>query len=227
MRNAVILLGGRVFEGLFDEGPRRVLNVASIIRELHGRGLDIAVVTGGSEIARNYIGAVREVGGSKYFQDLAGIFVTRLHALLMISALKEIAYPKVVESYEEAALASALRKIPVAGGIHPGYSTDTVAALVAERLGFGTLIKLTGVDGVYDDDPKVNPSARRIEELSYDDLEGIVMGKSYDPGRYELLDLTSIKILRRSSISTIILSADHPEAIVDLLEGKRVGTLVR
>lgn len=227
MRNAVILLGGRVFEGLFEEGPRKLLRVADVIKQLYERGLELAVVTGGSEIARKYIGAVSELGGSKYMQDYAGILVTRLNALLTISALGELAYPKVVESYDEAPLAHAMGKVPVSGGIHPGYSTDTVAALMAERLRFNALIKLTGVDGVYEEDPKVNPAAKRIEELSYEDLERLVINKSYDPGKYELLDLTSIKILRRSSISTIILSADRPEAIMDLLEGRKVGTLVR
>lgn len=226
MRGIVVLLGGRVFEGILDEGPRRLLSVADALRELHSE-VSFAVVTGGSNLARRYIDAVRKVGGSKYMQDYAGIIVTRLHALLTISALGEIAYPKVVESYEEAALANAIRKVPVAGGIHPGYSTDTVAAIMAERLGFDTLVKMTGVDGVYEDDPKSNPSARRIEELSYEELERIVTMKSYDPGRYELLDVTSIKILRRSSIRTIILSADDPGALMNLLQGRRVGSLVR
>lgn len=226
MRGMVLLLGGRVFEGILDEGPRRPLEVAEMIRELRNN-LSIAVVTGGSDVARRYIEAVSRAGGSKYMQDYAGILVTRLHALLMISALGDLAYPKVVESYEEAALAVAMRKIPVSGGIHPGYSTDTVAAIMAERLGFDTLVKMTGVDGIYEEDPRVNPSARRIEELSYDELERIVMGKSYDPGKYELLDVTSIKVLRRSSIRTIILSADDPSALMSLLEGRKVGSLVR
>ncbi len=226
MRGIVLLLGGRVFEGLLDEGPRRLIGVAGAVRELYGK-VSLAVVAGGSEMARRYIEAVSRVGGSKYMQDYAGILVTRLHALLTISALGELAYPKVVESYEEAAVANATGRIPVSGGIHPGYSTDTVAAIMAERLGFDTLVKMTGVDGIYEDDPRINPSARKMEELSYDELERMVMGKSYDPGRYELLDVTSIKILRRSSIRTIILSADDPGALVRLLEGRRVGSSVR
>lgn len=226
MKGVVLLLGGRVFEGVLEEGPRRLLEVAEVVRELYGR-LNLALVTGGSDVARKYISAVSEVGGSKYMQDYAGILVTRLHALLIISALGEIAYPKVIESYEEAAVAAATRKVPVSGGIHPGYSTDTVAAIMAERLGFDTLIKMTGVDGVYEEDPRMDPSVRRIEELSYEELERIVAGKPYDPGRYELLDVTSIRILRRSSVKTIILSADDPRALIGLLEGRRVGSLVR
>ncbi|MCS7102942.1 MAG: UMP kinase [Candidatus Korarchaeum sp.] len=225
MRGIVLLLGGMVFEDVLED-PKRLLRVTEVVKRLQGE-LSFAVVTGGSDVARRYISAVSKVGGSKYMQDYAGILVTRLHALLTISALGEVAYPKVIESYEEAAVAAATRRVPVAGGIHPGYSTDTVAAIMAERLGFDTLVKMTGVDGVYEEDPRVNPSARRIEELSYDELERIVSGKPYDPGKYELLDVTSIKILRRSSIRTIILSADDPRALMSLLEGKRVGSLVR
>ncbi|MCC6029522.1 MAG: UMP kinase [Candidatus Korarchaeum sp.] len=226
MRGIVLLLGGRVFEGIFED-PSRFNSVIGSIKEVRKRGVSLAIVTGGSEIARKYIEAVRNAGGSKYMQDYAGILVTRLHALLTISALGDLAYPKVVESYEEAALASSINKIPVSGGIHPGYSTDAVAAIIAERLNYDTLVKMTGVDGVYEEDPRRNPEARRIEELDYDSLEKLLMEKSYDPGRYELLDITSIKILRRSSIKTIILSADEPMALIDLLEGKRVGSLVR
>ncbi len=226
MRGIVLLLGGRVFEGIFED-PGRFNRVIGSIKEVHRRGMSLAIVTGGSEIARKYIEAVRNAGGSKYMQDYAGILVTRLHALLTISALGDLAYPKVVESYEEVALAASMNKIPVSGGIHPGYSTDAVAAIIAERLNYDTLVKMTGVDGIYEEDPRRDPEAKRIEELSYDLLEKLVMEKSYDPGRYELLDITSIKILRRSSIKTIILSADEPMALIDLLEGKRVGSLVR
>lgn len=226
MRGIVLLLGGRVFEGIFED-PSRFNKVIESIKEVHRRRMSLAIVTGGSEIARKYIEAVRNAGGSKYMQDYAGILVTRLHALLTISALGDLAYPKIVESYEEVALAASTNKIPVSGGIHPGYSTDAVAAIIAERLNYDTLVKMTGVDGIYDEDPRRNPGARRIEELSYDLLEKLIMEKSYDPGRYELLDITSIKILRRSSIKTIILSADEPMALIDLLEGKRAGSLVR
>ncbi|HDI73783.1 MAG TPA: UMP kinase [Candidatus Korarchaeota archaeon] len=227
MENFVLLLGGHVFRGIMEGDLSNVRKVSSVVRELVNEGIKIAIVTGGSEVARRYIEAVREVGGDNYTQDYAGILATRLHAVIMISALGALAYPKVVESYEEAAIAISMGKIPISGGIQPGQSTDAVASLIAEKLGFGLMVKMTGVDGVYDRDPKEYPDARKIEELTYDDLERIVMDKPYHPGRYELLDALSIKILRRSSISTIILSGDKPEALLELVRGKKVGSIIR
>ncbi len=222
----VLLLGGHVFRGIPEGDFTLVERTARIVRDL-SKARKLAVVTGGSDTARRYIGAVGSLGGSKFLQDQAGILATRLHALVMIAALGERAFPKVIEDYDDAVLALQVGKIPVSGGMQPGQSTDAVAALMAERLGLNLLVKMTGVDGVYDRDPTRYPDARKIEELSYDDLESILRDKLYHPGRYELLDALSIKILKRSSISTIILSGDEPEALLDLVSGKRAGSLVK
>ncbi|MDK2384866.1 MAG: UMP kinase [Candidatus Korarchaeota archaeon] len=222
----VLLLGGHVFKGITNGDFTLIERMAKIVRDL-SKDRKLAIVTGGSDTARRYIEAVGSLGGSKFLQDQAGILATRLHALVMIAALGKSAFPRVIEDYDEAALAFQLGKIPVSGGMQPGQSTDAVAALMAERLGLSFLVKMTGVDGVYDKDPTRYQDARKIEELSYDDLERILRDKLYHPGRYELLDALSIKILKRSSISTIILSGDEPEALLDLVSGKRTGSLVK
>ncbi len=222
----VLLLGGYVFRGITYGDFTLLERTAKIVRDL-SKDRKLAVVTGGSDTARRYIEAVGSLGGSKFLQDQAGILATRLHALVMIAALGESAFPRVIGDYDEAVLAFQSGKIPVSGGMQPGQSTDAVAALMAERLGLNLLVKMTGVDGVYDKDPNHYPDARKIEELSYDDLERILRDKLYHPGRYELLDALSIKILKRSSISTIILSGDEPEALLDLVSGKRTGSLVK
>ncbi len=226
-KDFVLLLGGHVFRGILSGDLSLVERTAEVVRRIVADGSKLAIVAGGSITARRYIEAVEKVGGGKFLQDQAGILSTKLHALILMSALGGIAFPKVVEDYEEAALAFSLGRIPVSGGMQPGQSTDAVAALMAEKLGLDLLVKMTGVDGVYDRDPTEHRDARRIEELSYDDLEHLLRDKSYHPGRYELLDALSIKILRRSSISTIILSGDVPEALLELMRGSRKGSLIR
>ncbi len=222
----VLLLGGYVFRGILEGDFSLIERTAKVVKDL-SKDRKLAIVTGGSDTARRYIEAVGSVGGSKFLQDWAGILATRLHATVMIAALGENAFPKVIEDYNDAVLAFQLGKIPVSGGMQPGQSTDAVAALMTERLGLKLLVKMTGVDGVYDKDPTRHPDARKIEELSYEDLEHILRDKLYHPGRYELLDALSIKILKRSSISTIILSGDEPEALLDLMSGKKAGSLIR
>ncbi len=223
----VLLLGGYVFRGITGGDYSLIIRISDTVRKLKSVGTKIAIVTGGSDLARMYIDAVRNAGGDNYTQDYAGILATRLHATVIISSLGSLAYPRVVESYEDAAVAMAMNKIPVSGGMQPGQSTDAVAALLAEKLRINVIAKMTGVDGVYDKDPRLYPNAKKLESLTYDELERIIMDKSYHPGTYELLDALSIKILRRSSISTIILSGDNPEALLDLIEGKNVGSIIR
>ncbi len=227
MRGLVLLLGGYVFKGIPRGDYSLIKKVSNTVRELRGLGIKMAIVAGGSDLARMYIDVIRNVGGDNYTQDYAGILATRLHATVIMSSLGSLAYPKVVESYEDAAVAIAMDRIPVSGGMQPGQSTDAVAALLAEKLGFKVVAKMTGVDGVYDKDPKLHPDAKKIETLTYDELESITADKSYHPGTYELLDALSIKILRRSSISTIILSGDNPEALLDLVKGRNVGSIIR
>ncbi len=227
VKSLIILLGGHIFKGILSRDYSAILRISSVLRKLRDLDVSMAVVTGGSDTARIYIDAIRSMGGDNYTQDYAGILATRLHAMVVMSSLGSLAYPKVVESYEDAAIAIAMNKIPVAGGMQPGQSTDAVAALMAEKLGFDFIAKMTGIDGVYDKDPKLYPDAKKLEKLTYDELEKIVASKPYHPGTYELLDALSIKILRRSSISTIILSGDKPEALLDLVEGKDVGSVIR
>lgn len=222
----VLLLGGHLFRGVQRGDLNLIERAVQAIKEL-SRDRSLAIVAGGSDTARRYIEAVEYFGGNNSLKDQAGILTTRLHALIVISALGDIAFPKVVEDYDEAALALQIGRVPVSGGMQPGQSTDAVAALMAERLGFSLLVKMTGVDGVYDRDPAVHPNAKRIEELSYDELEHILKDKLHHPGKYELLDALSIKILKRSSISTIILSGDKPEALLDLVRGEKIGSLIR
>ncbi len=223
----VLLMGGYTFKSIMSGDYSLIMRISKVVRELKGLGIKIAIVTGGSDLARIYIDVIRNMGGDNYTQDYAGILATRLHATVIMSSLGSLAYPKIVKSYEDAAVAIAMNRIPVSGGMQPGQSTDAVAALLAEKLEFNIIAKMTGVDGVYDKDPKLYPDAKKIETLTYDELEHIIIDKSYHPGTYELLDALSIKILRRSSISTIILSGDNPEALLDLIEGKNVGSIIK
>ncbi len=227
LRSFVLLLGGYVFRDILSGGYSKILSLADVIRQLREENIELAIVTGGSNLARAYIRAAKELGADNFTLDEVGILSTRLHALLIMSALSNYAYPKVITSYEEASIALSMNKIPIAGGMQPGQSTDAVASLMAEKLGFNFVVKMTSVNGVYDRDPHTYPDAKKIDELTYDELEDIVRSQSYHPGKYELLDALSIKILRRSSISTIILSGDTPRALLELVSGKRIGSLIK
>lgn len=215
---AVLKLSGRIFD---DENL--ILQYAEQLRRSEGK---LAVVTGGGSLARRYISIARSGGASHTFQDLLGIYASRLNALLLISLLGDEAYSKVPSSLEEILAAWGGRRIVVTGGLQPGQSTATVAALVAEAVGAPLLLNAANIDAVYDDDPKVNPNARRLEELTYDEFERMVRSTSL-PGGYELMDIWSISILKRNCITTYVFDGRRPEYIEAILRGGRIGTKIK
>lgn len=212
----VIKLSGRIFD---DE--ELVLRYAQIIK---ARKDKVGVVAGGGEVARRYISAARWGGASNTFQDLLGIYASRLNALLLISLLDN-AYPRVPTNIEEFLEAWRTHQVVVSGGFQPGQSTATVAALVAEAVGASALLNAANIDAVYSDDPRKNPDAKRIPELTYDEFEKILRSSSL-PGGYELMDVWSLSILRRNCITTYVFDGRRPELLEAIAKGENPGSKI-
>jgi len=212
----VIKLSGRIFE---DE--ELVLRYAQIIKARRDK---VGVVTGGGEVARRYISVARRGGASNTFQDLLGIYASRLNALLLISLLDN-AYPRVPTNIEEFLEAWRIHQVVVSGGFQPGQSTATVVALVAEAVGASALLNAANIDAVYSDDPRKNPDAERISELTYDEFEKILRSSSL-PGGYELMDVWSLSILKRSCVTTYVFDGRRPEHIEAIARGENPGSRI-
>ena len=212
----VIKLSGRIFD---DE--ELVLRYAQIIKTRKDK---VGVVAGGGEVARRYISAARRGGASNTFQDLLGIYASRLNALLLISLLDN-AYPRVPTNIEEFLEAWRTHQVVVSGGFQPGQSTATVAALVAEAVGASALFNAANIDAVYSGDPRKNPDAKRIPELTYDEFEKILRSSSL-PGGYELMDVWSLSILKRNCITTHIFDGRRPEHIEAIARGENPGSKI-
>lgn len=162
----------------------------------------VAVVTGAGELNMYQAAA----SGNKGEKDLIGIKATRLHAQTLLTEMEEV-YPEIPEKPEEVQAAAASGKKVVMGGLVPGYSTDAVAATVAELLDAELYIATT-VDGIYSDDPEENPETERFEEISVEELLEITGGAN-KPGIYSVVDETAIRIIERSSIETKIFRATN------------------
>jgi Uridylate kinase len=212
----VVKLSGRIFD---DESL--VLKYSQIVKR---RSEKIGIVTGGGEIARKYIAVARKGGASNTFQDLLGIYASRLNALLLISLLDN-AYPRVPTNIEEFLEAWRTHQVVVSGGFQPGQSTATVAALVAEAVGASALLNAANIDAVYSDDPRKNPDAKRIPELTYDEFEKILRSSSL-PGGYELMDVWSLSILRRNCITTYVFDGRRPELLETIAKGENPGSKI-
>jgi len=221
----VIKIGGHLFPS--ELNPGRINEFTSILKDLQRKSHNITVVAGGGANARLYIQAARKLGSDESYCDDIGIHFARLNAKLLISGLGDDSYPTVAENTAELRAHHISDKITVMGGLQPGQSTNAVAAIAAEIVGADLLVNGTDVDGVYTDDPKLYPDAKKLDEVSIDQLlEIIVKGKS-SAGGYKLLDPVAVKIIERSKIPTIILDLKDPRNLIRAVEGNNIGTRIR
>ena len=192
MVEKVFAIGGTVIQNNLE-------NIEEFAEALN-QDEQIAVVTGAGKLNR-YQSAVEGNNGEK---DLIGIKATRLHAQTLLTAMDDC-YPEVPERPEEVQVAASSGLNIVTGGLVPGYSTDAVAATVAELLDAELFIATT-VDGVYSDDPEKIEDAEKFDEITVDELLDIT-GGSNEPGVYSVVDESAVRLIERSSIETKVFEA--------------------
>jgi len=117
-------------------------------------------------------------------------------------------------------------KIVVMGGLKPGMTTDTVAALIAERVGADLLIKATDQEGVYNKDPRKYSDAVKLNKLSFEDLPKVLAENKHKAGIHQILDPEAVRILKRKRVKIFVLNGFKPENVLLVVEGKYVGTLI-
>jgi uridylate kinase len=225
MTRVVLSLGGSILFPTLEEN--RLAGYLPVLRRLAEK-MQIYIVVGGGGEARRYIGVARQAGVDEATCDEIGIRVTRLNALLLVSALGDSAYPVVAESQTEAMAAGETKeKIVVMGGITPAQTTDAVAAVLAERVRADLLVNITSIDGIYSTDPKKDPNAIRFDTLTADELLKIVSGDSLCAGSNTVMDMVAVKVVQRSGIPMVVVDGREPENLAAaLLEGRLKGTVV-
>ena len=183
------------------------------------------IVAGGGKIARHYITHARSSGADESTLDELGIEISRLNAKLLIYALKDKAYPHPPTTLREAKHAVDSGLIVVAGGLHPGQSTNGTAALIAEKVRAVEFLNATDVDGVYDSDPSKNKKAKKFARINIKDLRTILVREDSMAGGYDLMDIVALKVIERSKIKTKIIKADI-KTIEKAMKGQPVGTQI-
>ncbi len=204
-----------------------LMNVANVLRRIKEMGHNVYAVCGGGFVSREYINVARSLGANESQCDEIGIEIARIHARLLINALGDYAYPLIPKSIDEfLRIASITDKVVVMGGFHPGQSTTTVAALVAEAINADLLIITSDVDGIYTSDPKKDPNARKLDKVHINQLEEIFRGQEVGAGLYKMVDPITLLVLRRSKIPTRFINGMPPENIMRVIKGEELGTLV-
>ena len=199
---------------------------AEIIKTVRQQGHEVAVVLGGGALAREFIGVARNLGLDMVGQDEIAISCSRLFAQLFLKKLGDAACTKVAITLNDAAQCLCEGKIAVMGGLKPGITTDTVAALVAERVNAELLVKGTDQNGVYDKDPRKHSDAVKLDRLSLEDLAKVFEYNVHRAGIHQIIDPEAIKILKRKRLKLVVVNGFVPENISAAIKGENVGTVI-
>jgi uridylate kinase len=233
-RRVLLKLSGESFAGeqghgidgdVVGELARQIVDVR---RDLD---VDVAVVVGGGNIWRGMTGA--GAGMDRAQADYMGMLATVINALALQDLLERLDQPtrvqsaihmsQVAEPYIRRRAMRHLEKgrvVIFAGGSgNPYFTTDTTAALRAVEIEADVVLKgsHSGVDGIYTDDPRTNPAAVKLDEISYLD----VLNRGL-----KVMDATSITMCMDNHVPIVVFDLMTNGNVRSILEGRRLGTLV-
>ena len=215
----------------FGIDPEPVHNICSEIKKAYDLGAQIAVVVGGGNIFRGMKNSSK-LGMDQASGDYVGMLATVMNAIAIQSELRKIGVDcrvqsainmeKIAEPYIRFKAIRHLEKnrvvIFAAGTGNPFFTTDTAAALRAAEIGADAMLMAkNGVDGVYSDDPRINPNAKKYDKITYDDI--IVNG-------LKVMDLTSCALCKQNNIPICVFDFNLKDSLVKILNNEKVGTIV-
>jgi uridylate kinase len=235
-KRVVLKLSGEAFasaavDETIDEAvaTRIAQEIADVRTEL---GTEVAVVVGGGNIWRGATGSA--AGMDRATADYMGMLATVINALALQDALERVGQPtrvqtaiqmsQIAEPYIRRRAMRHLEKgrvvVFAAGMGNPFFTTDTPAALRSVEIEADVLLKGThsGVDGVYTADPRIDPTATKLDEVTFDE----VMAKEL-----RVMDLTAITLCKENSLPILVFSIMLPGNLRRALQGERIGTLIR
>jgi uridylate kinase len=230
-KRVLLKLSGEALQGgdRRNISPEVVKDIALQIKEVRELGVQVAIVMGGGNIFRGLSGS--EHGIDRTTGDYMGMLATVINGLALQDALEKIGvHTRVQTAIEMHEVAEpfirrrAMRHLEkgrvvvfVAGTGNPYFSTDTTAALRANEISADVILKATKVDGVYDSDPKKNPTAKRFEKLSFMDAL---------KNRLQVMDTTAFSLCMDNSMPIVVFDLFKNGNIKRVVLGEKVGTLV-
>lgn len=230
-RRVLLKLSGEVFGGgTVGVAPDVVRGIAEQIAAAVREGVQVAIVIGGGNFFRG--AQLQEQGMDRTRADYMGMLGTVMNCLALQDFLEKagvatrvqtaITMGQVAEPYIPRRAIRHLEKGRVvifgAGAGMPFFSTDTVSAQRALEIGAdAVLMSKSGVDGVYDSDPRTNPDARKLDEVSYEDAL-----------RHDLkvVDAAAFSLCKDNNLPMVVFGMEGAGNITRGLLGERIGTLV-
>ncbi len=230
-RRILLKVGGEALAtpGGYGIAPERAHELAETIKQVRHLDVEVAVVIGAGNIWRGQIGMRH--GMDRATADYMGMLATVINALALQDALERVGCDtRVQTAIEMKAVAEpyirrrAIRHLEkgriviLAGGTgNPYFTTDTAAALRAMEIDAEVLIKATKVDAVYDEDPLVNPQARRFRHLTY--LDALNMGIG-------VMDSTALTLCMDNDLPIVVVNLWGHKSIEQVVLGEDIGTII-
>lgn len=231
-QRVLLKVSGEAFRGHERYGidVDAVHHMAKEIAQACDKKIQMAIVVGGGNIWRGTSDRAR--GIDRVTADYMGMLATMINALALQDALEKMEVPtrvqtaieisKLAEPYIRRRAIRHLEKgrvVIFAGGTgNPYFSTDTTAALRAVEISADVLLKGTQVDGVYSDDPKTNPKAKRLTELTA--MQAI-------RERLRVMDTTAFTLCMENQLPVIVFNLYRNGNIKRVVRGESVGTLIK
>jgi uridylate kinase len=231
-KRVLLKLSGEALMGNqgFGVDPLMAGRIAEELKEVHGLGVELAIVIGGGNIFRGL--AATAQGMDRVSGDLMGMLATVINAIALQDAMEKVGiYTRVVSAIEMREIAEpfirrrAIRHLEknrvvifAAGTGNPYFSTDTAAALRAMEIKAEVIMKATKVDGIYDDDPVKVKSATMYSEIKYIDVirQGL-----------RVMDSTAISLCMDNKLPIIVFNLFQSGNIKRVLLGEKIGTVVK
>jgi len=216
--------------GRFGVDPEEVRMIARQVEEVAATGCELAIVAGGGNFIRGAVFS-EEANVGRATADYMGMVATVINALALQDCLENAGVDTRVQSAVEMQDVAEpfirrrcirhlekKRVVILAGGTgNPFFTTDTAAALRANEIQAQVLLKATKVDGVYSDDPEINPKATRFDHLTYEDI----VRKDL-----KILDIAAISLCRENRIPIIVFNLKREGNIRKVIAGEPIGTRI-
>ena len=205
-----------------------VEHIVSQVVALHNDGIEIGIVVGGGNFWRGRQGTNMD----RVTADHMGMIATIMNALALQDAIEQKGVPVRVQTAlsipsvaEPFILRKALRHfecgrvvIFACGTGNPYFSTDSGAALRATEIKADVLLMAKNVDGVYDSDPKTNPNAKKIDEISYMEIIN---------HNLNVMDFTALTLCMENKMPIVAFGLNEKDGLIKAAHGEKIGTTIK
>ncbi|WP_430614038.1 UMP kinase [Flavobacterium sp. JP2137] len=230
-KRILLKLSGEALMGENQYGidPKKLAEYAAEIKQIHSKGVEIAIVIGGGNIFRGVAGASE--GMDRVQGDYMGMLATVINGMALQGALEAagmltrlqtaLKIEAVAEPYIKRRAVRHLEKGRIvifgAGTGNPYFTTDTAAVLRGVEVNADVILKGTRVDGVYTADPEKDPNAVKYETITFDDVLRLGLN---------VMDTTAFTLSQENQLPIVVFDMNKKDNLLKVCEGETIGTTV-